>query len=145
MQGDTSRITHSTESYLIDTSHVTTALTATINTPYVADIIHTLYTKWEYILPSDPIFLPKNNPNDVFRKYTLLHTVNVSAIRILRRITQRLLRIIIRQKPNSINHDININKLRNACRNARPKKLIDPTLCIFTTIPQKLGEDQTKT
>ena len=36
---------HSTKSHLIATSRITAALAATINTPHVAEVIHTLYTK----------------------------------------------------------------------------------------------------
>ena len=137
--------THSTESHLINTCHVTAALAATINKPYVADAIHTLYTAWLPILPPDPVFMPTDTPTDVCRKYSLLHTVHTSAKRMLRRTQQRLLRTIARQKTNSINHDININQLHNACRNARPKRLSAPTLCISTTTPPMPGGEPIKT
>ena len=145
--------THFTKSHLITTCHVTAALVATINKPYVADVTHTIYTKWHPILPPNPIFLSTDTPTDVCRKYSLLQTVHVSAKRMLRRIQQQLIRTIARQKTNSINHDININKLHNACRNARPKRLSAPTLCISTTTPppprgganQNPGKDHTTT
>ena len=79
---------HSTESYLIATSRITAALAATISTPHVTEAIHTLYTKWQPTLPPDSVFLSTDNPTDICRKYTLLHKVNASAIRMLWRITQ---------------------------------------------------------
>ena len=48
---------------------------------------------------------------------------------------------IVRHKTNTINHDININQLRNTHRAAHHKRLSAPCRCISTTHPQNPGED----
>ena len=136
---------HPTESHLIQTSHKTAALAATINIPFVADPIHVVHTDWKPILPPYPVFHLQDTPSAICCKYSLLHKMNISAIRLLRRIKRRLIRTIGRQKTCQINHDININQLHNACQNANPQRLSAPTLCLSTTIPQPPGHDPIKT
>ena len=67
--------------------------------------------------------------------------MNASVIRVLRQITRRFIHTIVRLKSNTINHDMNITKLRNAYRAAHPKRLLAPRLCLATTYPQNPGED----
>ena len=66
--------------------------------------------------------------------------MNLSAARMLRQIAQRLIRAIAKHHTDTINHDININRIRHACQSACPKHLFAPQLCIASTIPQNPGE-----
>ena len=133
--------TYSTTRHLIDTSHTTSTLAATINTPHCTDSIHTIYDCWTTTLPPTPIFTKSDLPTDTCRKCTLLQKLNTSTTCMLRQITQRPLRTIIRYRTETINHDININRLRNACRAARPLRIPAQQLRILSTTPQILGEN----
>ena len=133
--------TYSTTRHLIDTSHTISTLAATINTPHCTDSIHTIYDCWTTTLPPTPIFTKSDLPTDTCRKCTLLQKLNTSTTCMLRQITQRPLRTIIRYRTETINHDININRLRNACRAARPLRIPAQQLRILSTTPQILGEN----
>ena len=76
--------THSIEHHLIDTSHATSALAASINTPYCTDPLHLVYDRWKCILPPDTVFLKTDSSTTICRKDNLLRIMNASAVRLLR-------------------------------------------------------------
>ena len=133
--------TRSSVSHLIATCDATANLAATINTPHSIVPTHVRYDNWSPSLPSSPVFRPTATPTTICRKHQRLLTVNASTIRILRQIKRQLMHTIWRQRTDTINHNINISQLRQACQAARPRMLSAPQLCIAATHPQNPGED----
>ena len=86
------------------------------------------------------MFTKSDLPTDACRKYVLLQKMSTSAIRMIRQIIPRFLRTIVKHRTETINHDININRLRKACQAARSLQFSAPQLCIASTTPQSLGE-----
>ena len=105
--------THSMEHHLINTLRSPAVLEATLNTLHTTDSIHIKCDNWTPTLPPHPIFTTSNLPTNICRKYTRLHKVNISAVCMIRQITQQLLRAIVRQRTDTIIREISINQLRD--------------------------------
>ena len=99
--------TQSTASDLIDTSHAIVALAATINTSHITKSTQMKYDNWTPTLPPIPVFLLHDTPTDIYRKRARLHIVNILAVRTLIQVRQRLIFTIMRQRTDTVNHDIN--------------------------------------